>query len=476
MNRPIPQKILTLLLVAVCIVFNLAAQSFPIRFDVSNGRAYSVSASSRTILRELKKPVSITFFASRNIPSSLQSVRTEIDTFLTEYADQTGKKNITYRQLDPEANATTQKELQKYTIPRLQFSQQDQDAFSLQNAYFGVGVEYNGKHASLPQVTDVRDLEYNLTAILYTLGKTSLPTVGIYGLESASGQLQSIMAASKLQFMIRETTAIDDSSKALMVFADGSKEYSDQEISQLDSYVRTGGSVIFFVDGVSVDSALNATPAKHHLYGLLKRMGVAVHQDLVLSQAAELVTFGQGQNAFPTVLQYPYWIKTNEFAKDTKLSNISVLVFPWASSVQPLGNAVTLVSSESRSWVQKKDFTITPDQASLARSNSLASVPLVSETRYGKGHVMVIPSTKFVQDMYLSRSNDNLELVLNALNEYVSDGALTGIRRRSVEYYPLPPLDIATKNLLKYLQIGVGPALITIIGIVVLMRRNRAQR
>lgn len=476
MNRPIPQKVLTILLVIVCVVFNLVIQTFPFRIDLSNGRAYSVSQASKNIVAKLKKPVRITFFVSRTIPSQLQSVRTEIDTFLTEYAAQAGGKNVIYKQRDPEVDEAAQKELQKYSIPQLQFSQQDQDAFSLQNAYFGVGVEYDGKRASLPQVTDVRDLEYNLTAILYTLGKTNLPTVGIYGLENATAQLQSIMSASRLQFTVQEASAIDATSKAMMIFADGSKEYTDQEISDIDRYVMSGGSAIFFVDGVSVNTELSATPANHHLFDLLQKMGVTVKQELVLSQASELVTFGQGQNAFPTVLQYPYWIKTNEFAKDTKLSNISVLVFPWTAPIRTNNNATTLASTEAQSWTQSSDFTIRPDLASQARPRAFASYPLVAETRYGNGTVMVIPSSKFIQDVYLSRSNDNLELVLNTLNEYASEGALTGIRRRSVEYYPLPALEITTKNILKYLQVGLGSVVVAVIGIVVLLRRSRSQR
>lgn len=476
MNRPIPQKVLTILLAVVCIVFNLVMQTIPFRFDVSNGHAYSVSDASKNVMKNLKKPVTITFFVSRNIPSRLSSVRTEIDTFLTEYAGQASGKKIIYRQLDPEANTNTQKELQKYSIPQLQFSQQDQDAFSLQNAYFGVGVEYGGRHASLPQVTDVSDLEYNLTAILYTLGKTSLPTVGIYGLENASESLQSITSASQLQFTIREESSIESGASALMVFADGTKQYTDEEVAALEKYVKNGGSIIFFVDGVSIDSALAAAPAKHHLYGLLKKMGVGIEQNLVLSQASELVTFGQGQNALPMVLQYPYWIKTNEFAKNSKLSNITMLVFPWTATVVPTGTATTLVSTESQSWTQQSNFTVSPDQASRARANRLQSYPLVGEGRYGKGTVMVIPSSKFIQDAYLARSNDNLELVLNTLNEYVSGGALTGIRRRSVEYYPLPALDTTTKNILKYIQIGLGPVIAVMFGVIVLTKRNRAQR
>lgn len=478
MKRPIPQRLLTTIILALCIIANLIIQPISLRADFSNGRAYSISSASKKIVRGLPKKVSITFFSSKNIPSNLLSVRQDIDDFLKEYAVQAGGKKTTYVLKDPESDKKAQQELQNYTIPRLQFSQQDQDQFAMQNAYFGIGVAYDGMYASLPQVTDIRDLEYNLTSILHKLSTKSLPSVGVLGAPGGLAQLQSLSSVSQSQFEIEETASASSKFKTLIVFGDVTKQYTENETEELKDYLKNGGSILFFVDGVSVNESLTTQDATHGLFGLLRSMGVELNKNLIQSKAAELVSFGQSessQGALPTVLPYRFWIKTNEFAKLSLLSNVSVLVFPWSSSVEFSKSNRLLVMSEAQSWVETKDFSLSPDSQPETKNVKEQPYPIVVSGTYGKGKYMVIPSSRFVLDGFLSRTNDNMELVMNILSEYASGGALSGIRSRSVEYYPLPQFVEPVKNAIKYTQIFLGPILFAVLGLIILIKRARSK-
>lgn len=479
MKRPIPQRLLTIIILTICVLANLFIRQISLRADFSNGRAYSISPASKSIVKALPKPVVITFFSSKNIPSAMLSVRQEIDDFLKEYSTQTGGKKITYLLVNPDTNTDAKQELQSYNIPRLQFSQQDQDQFALQNAYFGIGIAYDGKHASLPQVTDIRDLEYNLTSVLYKLSIPSLPKVGVMGPSDGLTQLQSLVAVSQSQFSIEETATASSEFNTLIVFGSDAKQYTQEETSQIQEYIERGGSVMFFVDGVTVNESLIPQDASHGLFGLLRLFGVQLSNNLVLSKAAELVSFGvsdPSQASLPTVLPYSYWIKTNEFAKESSLlSNVSVLVFPWGSSVEVSNKNGVLVKSEPQSWVETKDYNLSPQTQLAPKNVKEQSYTLVVSGTYGKGKFMVIPSSRFVQDGFLSRTNDNMELVMNALSEYASGGVMSGIRSRSVEYYPLPQFTEPVKNTIKYLQILVGPVAFAIVGLVVLIKRSRSK-
>ena len=478
MRRPIPQRLLTIIILCLCIVANLIIRPISLRADFSNGRAYSISPASKKIVSSLVKPVVITFFSSKNIPSTLLTVRQEIDDFLKEYSAQTGGKKITYVLKDPEADTKAKQELQNYTIPQLQFSQQDQDKFAMQNAYFGVGIAYDGKHASLSRVTDISDLEYNLTSILYKLSVPSLPQVGVLGPSDGLTQLQSLASVSQSQFEIIETASVSAQFKTMIVFGADAKQYAEEETSQLRQYVKDGGSILFFVDGVTVNESLIPQDATHGLFGLLRSIGVDLNKNLVLSKAAELVTFGvsdPSQSSLPTVLPYSYWIKTNEFAKNSLLSNVSVLVFPWSSSVDISKDNGVLVKTEPQSWVETKDFNLSPDAQLEPKNMKEIAHALIATGKYGKGKFVVIPSTRFVQDGFLSQTNDNMELVMNILSEYASGGALSGIRSRSVEYYPLPQFIEPVKNTIKYTQIFLGPVIFALVGLVILIKRSRSK-
>lgn len=474
MRRPIPQRLLTIILLGLCIVANMLIAQIPLRLDFSNGRAYSISSGSRKVVSSLSKPVTITFFSSKNIPSTLKSVRQEINDFLKEYSAQGGAK-VMYALRDPDNNKDVLAQMQNYSIPQLQFSQQDQDQFALQKAYFGVGVSYDGKYASLPQVTDIRDLEYNLTSILYKLNTPKLPQVGVIGAAGGLTQLQSLVSVSQSQFNIEETATISAQFKSLIVFGSDAKQYTEDEITQLKKYMQEGGSVLFFIDGVVVNESLIPQDATHNLFGLVRSLGADIQKNLVMSDAAELVSFGQTESTLPTVLPYPYWIKTNEFAKQSLLSNVTILVFPWTSSIEVSKPNETLVRSESRSWLETKNFNLSPETLPKLTNVKTKSVSIVASGRVGKGTFVIIPTSKFIQDGFLSRTNDNLELVMNVLSEYTSGGLLTGIRSRSVEYYPIPQLSDSTKNAIKYSQILLGPILLSLLGFAILLRRSRSK-
>ena len=92
MRKPIPQRLMTILILGACIFANLLVRPISLRLDLSNGQAYSISQSSKKIISSLPKQVTITFFSSKKIPSTLTSVRQEIDDFLKEYSSQTGGK------------------------------------------------------------------------------------------------------------------------------------------------------------------------------------------------------------------------------------------------------------------------------------------------------------------------------------------------------------------------------------------------
>src|SRR5207248_1542456 len=88
------------------------------------------------------------------------------------------------------------------------------------------------------------------------------------------------------------------------------------------------------------------------------------------------------------------------------------------------------------------------------------------------GHLVVIPSSRFALDQFLSRSSNNSEFVVNVLNDLASGGALTGIHLRAVNFYPIPDLPANVKDIFKYLNILLLPALFGLYGLWRLTKRK----
>ena len=86
---------------------------------------------------------------------------------------------------------------------------------------------------------------------------------------------------------------------------------------------------------------------------------------------------------------------------------------------------------------------------------------------------MVIASSKFIDQQFLSSTSNNIEFVVNVLNDYGSGGALSGIPLRDVSLYPLPQLDNSMKEVFKYGNVIALPAIFILYGAYRLLRRNK---
>jgi len=457
--------------------FILSFVSF--RLDFSNGQAYTLSSSTKNILRHLEKPVTIKFYVSSDLPTKLIIVKNEVVDFLNEF-NKIGRGKVTVKTLDPKKDTNALKEVQELDIPELQFSQLEADKYAVTTAYFGIAIIIGDKKEIIAQATDLESLEYNLTAAIYKMVKTNLGKVAVLGMsevfDTTNDNLATLKKVLRQQFEVSFVQDIGNSYKSILIFDDNQKEYTREEVEKIKNYLDKKGTAIFFVDGVWVGSNLQTMESKNNLFGLLREWGVEVNKNLVLSTSAEMVNFGN--ESFQYYSTYPFWIKTNNFnTKSSFFSNINQLTFPWVSSVtvknQPNIELQELVRSTKNSWLQSNNFVLNPQNIPQPTQNNLKEqVIVVQAKKKNGGQIIIIPSSRFIQENYLSRTSDNLEFTLNILNDLVSDGALSGIRQRAVSYYPLPELAENQKDIFKYLNILLLPGLLTLYGVVRLTKKK----
>lgn len=481
------KQMIYVVVIAIFLVINLLLSSLSLRYDASFGQAYTLSDSSRKIVRNIDDIVNIKFFASSDLPARLIPLKTDVIDILSEYKKE-GKNKIQVKILDPKKDENAAREARSSGIPELQFSQLEQDKYAVTTAYFGIGISYGGGEEVIPQVTDFENLEYNLTAAIYKLVKKDLPRVGIVGQADSSNPNEDNIASLKKvlgqQFGIEnldfssqsEAKAIDSAVKTLLVFDTNSKKYDEQEIKLLKEYLDKNGKAIFFVDGVWVSDELSTTSADHRLFTLLEDYGIKIEKNLILSTSAELVNFGGGQISL--LLPYPFWHKTNRFnPKVSYFSNINQLTYPWSSSLTLVKRAGTetkeLVKTSQRSWQQKDNFVLNPQAIPEPDQKDLKEFIVAAEAlKKDRGQIVVIPSSRFVLDRFLGAGSGNLEFVLNIVSNLASGGALSGIRSRAVSFYPLPDLPEGQKDMFKYLNILLLPVLFSLWGGFRLMKRR----
>lgn len=475
------QKLKKINVVLAIIIFgalNILISPFALRQDFSYGKAYTLSSSTKKIIRDLDNGVTIKFYVSSDLPSRLLPIKSEVIDLLNEYKRANNGK-ITITTLDPKKDEKIATEARESGIPELQFSQVEQDKYALTTAQFGIALSYGDKKEVLPQVTDIESLEYNLTAAIYKMTRSDLAKVAVLG-----DGISTIKTLLQKQFVVEDievssasaTHEISSSYKALIVVDTNNKQYDSDEINAIQSYISKKGQVIFFVDGVWVPDDLQAVKADHNLYSLFENYGIKINNNLILSASAEQINLGNGAVGFS--LPYPLWLRTNVFnPKISYFSNVNTLTFPWTSSISLLKKQGVehdeLIKTTERSWEQKESFSLDPQNLPQPTESDLTQYTIGVQARpKNAGKLIVIASSRFIQDRYLSPITGNVAFVINILNDMASGGALSGISQRAVKFYQVPDLPENQKDFFKYGNILILPALLAVYGAIRLMKRK----
>lgn len=478
--RQLKISVIGILAFGVFIIFNFIVSTISfIRYDFSFGKAYTLSSSTKKILKNLDDLVTIKFYVSSDLPTRLLPLRNETIDLLNEFK-KTNKSRVNVKILDPKKDQKALSEARESGIPELQFSQLERDKYAVTTSYFGIVISYGDKKEILPQVTEIENLEYNLTASIYKLTKKEIVKIGILGYQDNLSSKES-NSLSKFTSVIRQQydldsidvstksaiKDIDPAYKTILIFADNGKEYDEQELKAIKSYLNNKGKAIFFVDGVWVKDDLTTEPAKHNLFSLFSDYGIKLNTNLVLSTSAELVNFGNNLVSF--LSPYPFWVRTNVFndKNSSYFSNIYQLTFPWVSSLE---GGEPLVKTTKQSWEQKENYILNPQFIPSPDQKDLKEFIITAQSKDKK--IVVISSSRFLFDQFQSRTSGNIEFIINIINDYASDGALAGIRRRSVSFYPLPDLPENIKDIFKYGNIFVPSLMFGLFGMIRLLKRR----
>ena len=475
----------TILLVLSVLIINFLVSFIPLRLDLSKNRAYSLSPATKKVVSGIIKPITITAYMSSDIPPRLIPLRRDVLDFLYEYESVvSGSIKIVVK--DPKVDPKAESDAIKDGVPRLQFSEVEKDQYKVSSSFFGLTISNGLTTTAIPQTVTTTTLEYDITSTIYKMNRTVVQKIALVNFPvpydpredafaSLKRSLDKQFEFSEVQLSTSTATLDPKITKAALLVIDGSTQSTAFEETLLSNYIENGGSLVMFIDGVAVSDGLDVTPAQHTLFRFLNEYGIILHKNLALSNSSQTATFATGLGAF--ALKYPLWVSTNDFNKNSSdFSNITQLVFPWASSLSVLSNIniQVLASSLKNSWTQENKFVVIPNAIPSPLRNQLGSYPLIVESKISQGgSLLVVPTARFVREQYLGQTGGNIEFVVNVLNRYVSSGALSGVRSRSSIANPLKPINVTQKEIIKYVLLLGFPSLLTLFGIMRLYRRGK---
>jgi ABC-type uncharacterized transport system involved in gliding motility auxiliary subunit len=250
---------LAVLFLGVVMLSNLALRGM--RLDLTQNRLYTLSPGTKQVLAELKEPINLYFYFSRDAAAKqsplIMPYAARVREFLEEVTARAGGK-IRLQVVDPQPFSEDEDRASEAGLQPLQVG--DGTGGSL---YFGLaGTNSTDGRSVIPGFTPDREefLEYDVAKLIQDLASpkkavigvvSTLPMQGQYNpMTGQMGETWPILSQLEQLFTIRTLTPdvdhIDKDVDVLMIVHP--KNFPPKTLYAIDQFVMRGGKVLLFVD------------------------------------------------------------------------------------------------------------------------------------------------------------------------------------------------------------------------------------
>lgn len=433
--------LLSLTFIGILGMINFLGSRHHKRFDLTEGRQFSLSNQTIQVLKGLKEPVKITAFMRAGTQAEQ-----ELKDLLSEYVYHTDK--LTFELIDPDLKPGVARQygIVSYNTVVYESGERRQDAF---------GTQERDITASILKVTsDVDKVIYFLTGH----GERSIDDYSDQGLSRFKQALErDNYKVKSLNLLITDTIPMD---AVALVIARPTQELLERERTAIFKYFLAAGKGLIMQDP-GYDGGINQ---------LLAGYRIQLNNDIVLDPSSSLF----GDIAVPVIQSYPYSVITRK---------LPMTLFPYARSVSKLEDAPEVAGftiqelvrtsengwgetnmAESRARYDEGSDHKGPVNIAMMVDVVAAVTPEQLETKTShRTRLVVFGDSDFASNAGIG-SLGNLDLAVNAVNWLTEEEELVSIRPKDTQMRELV-LTAGQARVVRYSSMIVLPLLVLAIGI-----------
>jgi len=251
-------------MLVILIVLNFIAGTARARLDLTQEKAFTLSAGTRAILKKLDTPVTIRFYCTQSESATpetvyLKSYARKVEDLLAEYRQVAGGK-LKIEKYDPQADSDAEDSARLDGV-------ESQQLPGVDRFYLGLAVKCADELQSISFLAPNRErlLEYDLDRAIVRAENPEKATIGlmtplpVFGMPSnpmmaqmgqQGSQPWALITELKNDFNVKrvamDSDKIDDDIKLLVVIAP--KDISDKAQFAIDQFIMRGGKLVAFLD------------------------------------------------------------------------------------------------------------------------------------------------------------------------------------------------------------------------------------
>ena len=410
------------------------------RFDLTEGKIYTIAPATRTILNRLKAPVTAKFYVSpaEKMPTGMKTLEQEVVDKLDELRI-ASKGKFQYKIFHMEAakvvggageneNSLEQQMSEKGIRPfQVQSIQADEVGLSL--VYSAISLAYKEKAEEIiPRIfpDNLHELEYLLISRVYRMMLAEIPKIALvapYQEKTVEPELQALLSQLGGQvpegyredpyevlpmalkyagyevsrIKLTEKESIPEGVKTLVVVEP--KELSDRQKYELNHFLVSGGSLMLAVQNytyqyTAATDQLQIEPEekKPGVNSLLGAWGFGVDENILVGQQHDVVNLSGAARLGPYELAIPVKVPIQILIPQSGMnpqisitSRLSPLFYLWGTAVSLNPEKIkeqnlsvdTLLTSSLESWtVPFKNGSLTPEDLKPADKTKRGPFPL----------------------------------------------------------------------------------------------------
>lgn len=344
-------------MLVIVIAANIIIGAFPLRADLTQEKAYTLSAGTKAVLAKLDRldtPVKIRFYCTQSETATPETVylkdyARQVEDLLQEYQQVAGKK-LVIQKFDPQPDTDAEDSARLDGLEPQQLSDGD-------NFYLGLCVAFVNQRVAIPFLAPNREklLEYDITRAISRVLEPEKPTIGIMSGLPVFGEqpnpdmmqmgqqgsapwtfVQQLQQDYNVENIPMDTDKIADDVKTLVVIFP--RDISDKAQYAIDQFVLRGGKLIAFLDPQSAyadhqqNSMMGGPPGGASLDKLLNAWGIQFDISKVVADLDFKMQL-QNQNGQP--VDAPAWLALTPEGinqNDITTSEIDSLWLPMAGA------------------------------------------------------------------------------------------------------------------------------------------------
>ncbi len=375
-------------LVLGLIAINIAGNYVFHRFDLTADKRYTLSETTKNILKNVEAPLFIEVYLEGNFPAEFRKLQTETKQLLEEFQAYNGNVNFVF--VNPLENEKDMKQMAEQLFVNgmkpINITVNDKGK-QTQEMVFPWAIATSGEKQAKIQLlksaftasteekiaASVQHLEYAVSEAINRITTEKSKKIAII---KGIGEPNDLYIADFLRSLRDhyyiapftldsvatnpQKTLKDLQQYDLAIITKPTKPFDENQIEVLDQFVMNGGKSIWMLDNVQadMDSLYNKTgemlayPKDQSLVELLFKYGVRVNPDLVKDEIGSPIKLAVGQEGSETIYETFNW----KFAPSALSSsnhpivkNIEGVKFDFANSIDTLKNNIkkTILLSSS---------------------------------------------------------------------------------------------------------------------------------